>query len=261
MGKTSSPFTELVDFKIFSQALSTIKNLPADSSSPRPKVVGVGSSECEDLSGDRMLLSAMNDMSKFSVGSAIWMNHRYDVPDDIFGALGTAPEIERYEGGGPGILVPEGPYWGVKIEVDVARNNEKAMKSYRIIDEDGVRLGLSIGCQVTDYEVRKDEDGTPFGLDIAHIMPYEWSLVGIPCNQQSWIQNAVKGIFERYANVPKFSSAEEASYIKKNFRDFDEVTALFIYRSFDSNTVKYLQTQNSIYKKYGLTLSKLPYSE
>jgi hypothetical protein len=241
MSKMDSPWANLIDFTMFTDPLQVKKDAEGQVDQVRPQVYGVGSSEREDMAGDRMLWTAMEDMQKFSVRSAIWMNHRYTVPEDVFGALKQAPVPLKRD---PrelslGLSDATKPFYAVQVAIDVARNSDRAMKTFGLISDDEVRLGLSIGAEITDYEIRKDADSLPVGLDIAHLRTLEWSIVGIPCNTESWIQNwagkAFEGLVEKRAKLPTVKSGVDLMYAASKFADFDDdLTSLYLRRVYQS---------------------------
>src|SRR2546429_1822840 len=169
------------DFKIYTGAMEADPN--------RENVVRmIGSSTERDLQGDTMALSALTDMAQVDPGMSIWLNHRYSLPESLFGSLLEKPEL-RLQGG----------IADLHIVSDVTPSNPDAIKTYGYIKE-GRRMGCSIGCIILEYEIdEENDDGRSWWppLIILHVLPLEWSVVGIPANQRSWVENAIKGLFER----------------------------------------------------------------
>ncbi|OLE94888.1 MAG: hypothetical protein AUI84_07050 [Delftia sp. 13_1_40CM_3_66_6] len=148
----------------------------------------IGSSTERDLQGDTMALSALTDMAQVDPGMSIWLNHRYSLPESLFGSLLEKPEL-RLQGG----------IADLHIVSDVTPSNPDAIKTYGYIKE-GRRMGCSIGCIILEYEIdEENDDGRSWWppLIILHVLPLEWSVVGIPANQRSWVENAIRGLFER----------------------------------------------------------------
>src|SRR5256886_2650141 len=169
------------DFKIYTGAMEADPN--------RENVVRmIGSSTERDLQGDTMALSALTDMAQVDTGMSIWLKHRYSLPESLFGSLLEKPELRL-----------QGSIADLHIVSDVTPSNPDAIKTYGYIKE-GRRMGCSIGCIILEYEIdEENDDGRSWWppLIILHVLPLEWSVVGIPANQRSWVENAIKGLFER----------------------------------------------------------------
>jgi hypothetical protein len=148
----------------------------------------IGSSTQRDMQGDVMSLLALNDMTKAVQNMTIWLNHNYDLPDSIFGSVLGSPRIAHQDG-----------IADLQLSVDVEMDNPSAARVKRYIDN-GRKLGCSIGCMVTKYEVPDESDGEGWqdgGIIIHGVYVVEYSVVGIPCNQRSWVENAIRGVFTR----------------------------------------------------------------
>jgi hypothetical protein len=81
----------------------------------------------------------------------------------------------------------------------VTNHDEAADKTYGMI-KDGFQLGISVGVLVLDYD--KMEDETHLGRTVVALkrsLPLEASVVGIPSNRRSWVQQAVKSLVQRGA--------------------------------------------------------------
>lgn len=169
-----------IDFRIFTAGMLTDEQ--QISPLERPIVRMIGSSTERDLHKDTMRASALQDMTNVPQGLLIWLNHDYSVPDSLFGSLVDAPMILHKSG-----------FSDLHIAVEVELENPAAAKTYRYIQKKR-RLGCSIGCSVEDYEL-VEEDGQQ-RIHITHVRPVEWSVVGVPANQRSWVENAARGLFE-----------------------------------------------------------------
>lgn len=150
----------------------------------------VGSSTEKDLQGDTMSVFALQSMTKAAPNLTVWLNHNYDLPDSIFGSITETPTILHRDG-----------IADLHLNVDVELENPKAAQVKRYIDN-GRRLGCSIGCMVTKYEVPEQEDSdlASWGMQpitIHEVYVVEYSVVGIPANQRSWVENAIRGVFTR----------------------------------------------------------------
>lgn len=152
---------------------------------PETTVYMVGSSTEKDLHGDTMELSALQDMCDVAPNMSLFMNHDYTLPDSLYGSLLTRPIMQR----GNDVV-------DLYIAGDTEISNEAAMKTYGYIRK-GRRIGVSGGFRVLDYVVDGDEDDWFAPLKITHVQAVEFSTVGIPANQRSWVENAAYGIFVR----------------------------------------------------------------
>jgi hypothetical protein len=109
----------------------------------------------------------------------IWLNHQYEVPGDIFGSV-QETAINSRAADAEGNLI-----YDLDFDMVVNDANPRALDTWQAI-KDGVKLGVSIGALLKDYVLNKD--GT---FDILDVELLEASIVGIPANPRSWIQNAV----------------------------------------------------------------------
>lgn len=141
----------------------------------------IGSSTVQDLQGDIMLMSALDDMTKVPDNLTILLNHDMTVPDSIFGGLVGRPWIKS-----------SGGIADLHLSAEVETSNPKAMQTYAMIAR-GRRLGCSIGCMVLDYDYDKHGDT----LLIKSVLPVEYSVCSVPANQRCWVEIATKSLFER----------------------------------------------------------------
>lgn len=166
------------DFKIFTAA--------AQAESDKPVVHMIGSSTVRDLQGDTMTVNALADMCKIAPMLSVFLNHSYNLPQDLFGSI-----IE------PPMLVQQDGIADLHLTVEVEMINDAAAKTLGYI-RNGRRLGCSVGCMITKYEVADEEDGDQwyfYPLIIHGVYVVEFSVVSIPANQRSWVDNALKGAF------------------------------------------------------------------
>lgn len=144
-----------------------------------PRIICTASSDVVDLGVDRFMLSALEQMAVTFPGMAIFLNHKYVVPEDVFGAVTKATIVDR-----------EGHH-DLDLEIAVDTHNERAMVVYRQI-QSGVKLGVSVGVLVLDAEYSSEKvDGKKI-LNIKSVNTLEASIVGIPANRRSWVQGALK---------------------------------------------------------------------
>ena len=172
------------DFKIYTNAL---KAFEADNGDRY--VTGTTSSTIRDLHGDEMTLAALKSMEATAKQNmTIWLNHEYQVPDDLFGSVKDARIVKRVDASGQEVF---------DLDVDIAvvseDENPEAIRAYRAIKR-GVKLGLSIGARVdrVSKKVDKNTGEETYVIDSVKLM--EASVVGIPANQRSYLQNAVKSL-------------------------------------------------------------------
>src|SRR5579859_331160 len=190
----SSPVA--ADFRILSGAMEIAED---GTPSRAPIVRMVGSSTERDLHEDTMATSALQDMCNVSPNLLIWLNHDYTLPDSLFGALTDTPEIRQHRG-----------VADLHLAAEVEMSNEAAVKTYGYIQR-GKKLGCSVGVQVLEYAIEgvdNDDDEEMFWamlmgapITITHVKAVEWSVVGIPANQRSWVENAIRGVFQKSLDI------------------------------------------------------------
>ena len=172
------------DFKIYTNAL---KAYEADNGDRY--VTGTTSSTIRDLHGDEMTLAALKSMEATAKQNmTIWLNHEYQVPDDLFGSVKDARIVKRIDETGQEVFDLD-----VDISVVSEDENPEAIRAYRAIKR-GVKLGLSIGARVdrVSKKVDKATGEETYVIDSVKLM--EASVVGIPANQRSYLQNAIKSL-------------------------------------------------------------------
>ncbi len=149
-------------------------------------VVATASSTSTDLDSDRFTKEALEDMARGFNGLTIFLNHKYSVPGDVFGQVLRTALVER-------------DYLDLDMAIRVTNHNEAADKTYAMI-KDGFQLGVSVGVLVLDYD--KIEEETHLGRTVVALkrsLPLEASVVGIPSNRRSWVQQAIKSLVQRGA--------------------------------------------------------------
>lgn len=149
------------------------------------RLLGVASSTIKDLHGDTMLATALEDMERAANNNlTIFGNHSYEVPEDVYGSVETASMKAA------GTVDANGdPIYDLMMNIVINDENERAVKTWKAIDKN-TKLGLSIGAMIpTGGAVRDKKSGA---LTISSVELLETSIVGIPANPRSWIENAVK---------------------------------------------------------------------
>lgn len=144
---------------------------------------GIASSTVRDLHGDQMLESAIRSMEKqINAGLTIFLNHKYDVPEDVAGSTKSGTAVQR------GVDSDGSPIWDLDIDIDIDDENPRAVQAWRSINKKGTKLGLSIGANIPEDAWERNDLGR---YDIADVKLLETSIVGIPANPRSWISKAV----------------------------------------------------------------------
>jgi hypothetical protein len=131
-----------------------------------------------------MLDSALEDMQRDAAENlTIFLNHSYDIPEDVGGSVIKAQMHPRGADG-------EGnPIWDLDFDVLVNKANPRAIQTHDSI-EAGTKLGLSIGAMIPEGGAVRDKKTGAY--TISHVKLLETSIVGIPANPRSWVQNAIK---------------------------------------------------------------------
>ncbi len=149
-----------------------------------PVVYVTASSDEVDLATDRFSMSALKRMEATFPSMTIFLNHKYAVPEDVFGQVKSAQLVKR-----------EG-HNDLDLEIEVETNNERAMQTYSMI-KGGRVLGVSVGVIVTAARYSDEEVNGRKVLEITDVATLEASIVGIPANRRSWVRGALKaaGVF------------------------------------------------------------------
>ena len=192
-----------MDFKLYTNALKAYEAENGDL-----RVRGTTSSTIVDMHGDEMTLAALRSMEETAKQNmTVFLNHNYNVPDDLFGSVTDATIVKRFD------QETNQDVYDLDIDVRVVGEDENplAMKTYRAIKR-GVKLGLSIGARVEKVGKRKGEDGKESYV-IDNVRLLEASVVGIPANQRSYLQSALKSLRspETKADEATRPTAEEKS--------------------------------------------------
>lgn len=174
-----------MDFKIYTNALKAY-----ESEDGERYVTGTTSSTIRDLHGDEMSLDALKTMAETArQNMTVFLNHNYNVPEDLFGSATDAQIVRRYDS-----ETNEEVYdLDLNIRVVNEDENPEALRAYRAIKR-GVKLGLSIGARVEKARRKAAEGDKPESILIEKVRLLEASVVGIPANQRSYLQNAVKSL-------------------------------------------------------------------
>lgn len=174
-----------MDFKIYTNALKAYENEIGEKF-----VAGTTSSSIRDLHGDEMSLNALKSMADTArQNMTVFLNHNYNVPEDLFGSATDAEIIKRWDSE----TNQEVYDLDVNIRVVNEDENPEALRAYRAIKR-GVKLGLSIGARVEKASRKAAQGDQPESIVIEQVRLLEASVVGIPANQRSYLHNAIKSI-------------------------------------------------------------------
>jgi hypothetical protein len=174
----------LTVFKFFSDA--AVKAVRGEDGSKR--VMLTASSNADDLVGDVMSQKGLTKMKTAAPGTTMFLNHKSQVPEDVFGAVEATDLIKRKAqlvGGG------EGDVLCLDYVVIVEETNDRAVKTFDMIEAGRVRLGASVTVAVLEKSANPNNRR---GIVIDDLIYIECSIVGIPCNQQSFVQYARKAL-------------------------------------------------------------------
>lgn len=152
------------------------------------------SSTIKDLHGDLMTEDCVRDMAlqarngPTGKGLTIFLNHKYNVPEDVAGKVSASQVLNR-DNDEAGL-----PIWDMDYEIALATGSARLDQTWNLIHNDEITLGISIGAYILEYDFVDKEEGFWGGLIINRVLLVETSIVGIPANQRSWVQNSVIAI-------------------------------------------------------------------
>lgn len=185
-----------------------------------PIIEGFGSSNVVDTDNDTFHEEALKSLCLASAGMNTWTNHSFDLPYDLMGSLQESPTYKYAAPGSyTGAIKPDKDNWaGVWIKSDVELENPQAALLYKFLKK-GRRLGWSVGCQYIKYRRKNDARGAVKGFDVYEVRPIEWSVVGVPANQCSWIEST-KSFLIRKGVLPAGENDPEMAYVFKHWDQF-----------------------------------------
>lgn len=154
---------------------------------------GIASSTARDRHGDTITALGQSSMlAKLQTGNngaplAMFLNHSYNVPEDVLGHCGESQLVTMdANNGSPANEI------ALRIVCVVTDQNPRAIMAFKIV-QSGVPLGYSIGGAITDCSVdEENDDGESWcpPLLIDGIDLFEISLCGIPANPLSYTDAA-----------------------------------------------------------------------
>lgn len=167
-------------FKIYTGLLKAARGVDG-----KMRLHGTASSTVKDLHGDTMMPSAIADMeTSANKNLTIFLNHSYNVPEDVGGSVERASSISR------GFDTEGNQNVDLMFDIVINDANPRAVQTFEAIER-GTKLGLSIGAMVPQGGATRNKDGT---FLINHVDLLETSIVGIPANPRSWVEYAVKSL-------------------------------------------------------------------
>ena len=161
-----------------------IRALP-DKGDGKLRVRLVASTNMRDLAGDTFTQKALGEMESQAVGTTMFLNHKRQVPEDVFGSVEKAELVVRTVNDLHGEPVKVA---ALEYTVVVAKSNPRAMQTYEQIADGTARLGASVTVAVLD----KQPQSKGVGDIINGIYYLECSVVGIPMNPGSFVEYASK---------------------------------------------------------------------
>lgn len=172
-------------FRFFTGSVKAYKRTAADGITEEMVIEGIASSNQRDRYGDTMTAQCQASMLMQSKKLTMFGNHSYGVPEDVYGKCGSST------------LETEGDTIKLAIVMVIAQSNPRGVKSWELINKDGVTLAFSIGGIITDAEIdEENDDGSSWWppLLINDLELLEISLVGIPANRESYTRSFIEDI-------------------------------------------------------------------
>ena len=162
----------------------------APDGSERMVLEGIASSSVKDRMGDTISRSFMQKFERQGVGMTTFLNHNYEVPEDVFGTIEIATLRDAND-------PVQGKCLDLFIRSVVDPSNPRAVKAWEMV-KNGRKLGFSIGARVSEATPINPDDYWG-GMDLQDGELMEVSVVGIPANQRAYIQ--AKG-FRKRSGLP-----------------------------------------------------------
>lgn len=167
----------------------------------------IASSNATDLVNDVMTPKALEKMKSAAEGTTMFMNHKYSVPEDVFGAVEKASLVRRevqVNGEPQSLLCLD--YSGI-----VEESNPRAVALHDIMVGNRVKMGASVSVLI--YDTVEEKTGRRLIEDIHYL---EASIVGIPCNPTCWVTSASKALnLKREAALPAGQEVDMSTLTKK----------------------------------------------
>jgi HK97 family phage prohead protease len=175
------------DFSLFTGLLKTART------DDGMLLTGVASSTIKDRHGDTMTRNALDSMLRSANGLTIFLNHSYNVPEDVAGTVQRAWTSQ------------EGELHDLHFEIAINDENPRAVQAFNAIDK-GTKLGLSIGAMIPEGGAKRVKGSGAFVIDEVELL--ETSIVSIPANPRSWVDYARKSLLTK-TDIPEVEDEEE----------------------------------------------------
>lgn len=202
--KNSAPTdTAEISFKFLTD--SALKAVEKDTDGKK-YVRLTASSDDQDFAGDVMSAQALRKMETAAVGTCMFMNHKTQVPEDLFGTVVETELLRKPVQKTDGSC---GEALCLEYLVEVYEENERALKCWQMINK-GTKLGASVTVIVTDSSPNPNRKKGRIFEDIEYL---ECSIVGMPCNRQSWTNSARKSLDEHIRQI-EIQEKEVSNQIK-----------------------------------------------
>jgi HK97 family phage prohead protease len=181
------------DFSMFSGLLKTALE-KRDDGGDDMVLTGVASSTIKDRHGDTITQRGLESMLKTAEGMTIYLNHSYDVPEDVAGTVRAAWIDQASD-----------DLYDLRFKIGINQDNPRAIQAWNAIDK-GTKLGLSIGAMIPDGGAKRVKSSGAYIIDEVELL--ETSIVSIPANPRSWVDYARKSLVTK-SNVPEVETADE----------------------------------------------------
>lgn len=183
------------DFSIFTGLLKTARK------DDDLLLTGIASSTIKDRHGDTMTPKALESMLRSAEGMTIYLNHSYNVPEDVAGTVRQA-----------WINKSDDELHDLHFQIAINQDNPRAVQAFNAIDK-GTKLGLSIGAMIPEGGAKKQKGTSSFVIDEVELL--ETSIVSIPANPRSWVEYARKSLLTK-GDIPETEDDEEAVELTKS---------------------------------------------
>jgi len=177
------------------------------------RIEGTASSSVVDSQGHELTQKALQRMAESAVGMTVFLNHSYNVPEDVFGTIEKAwiRKTSDFDAEGK-------PVFELRTGMAVLEANDRAVKTHDAIigkPEEGIpgtKLGISIGAMIPEGAAQVSKSQGKAHLVVDDVELVEMSIVGVPANGRSWIDMATKSLKESIEagdNPDLFAKAQE----------------------------------------------------
>ncbi|MEP7340441.1 MAG: hypothetical protein ABI977_22105, partial [Acidobacteriota bacterium] len=149
----------------------------------------VASTNATDLVGDVMEQTALQQMKTAAPGTTVFLNHSYNLPEDVFGTVISADIVTKKLTNPVSREAQDYLCLIYKVSPVSKEENPRGFQTYMMLAKGKRRLGASV--TVLILEKSENTDGK---RSIKQVFYIETSMVGVPCNQLSWAQYAANAV-------------------------------------------------------------------